>query len=156
MKSFLKRKPAQVIAALVMATAVWTMIVGLGLNGIAEAAPPAAKITIAKEAHLVTLGGAGISGLISGSCTGFPELSFAATLNVTVAQGTVSGHKDAVNVVECGSASVPFIAPYAVGPTSGGPFTLGKATVSASLVRDSNCTVSCTIATDKRTVKIVS
>ncbi len=39
MKSFLRRKQAQVIAALVMATAVWTMVGGLGLsNGIAEAA----------------------------------------------------------------------------------------------------------------------
>ncbi len=41
MKSFLRRKLTQAIAALVMAIAVLTTIVGLGLsNGIAGAAPP--------------------------------------------------------------------------------------------------------------------
>ncbi len=53
MKSFLKRKQAQVRASLGMAIAVWTMIVGLGLNnGIANAAP-AATISIVKQTQLI-------------------------------------------------------------------------------------------------------
>ncbi len=144
MKSFLKRKQAQVIASLGMAIAVWTMIVGLGLNnGIANAAP-AATISIVKQTQLIP---GGVHGLITGQCTGFPEVSFAATLSVTVTQGKVSSTNNAVNALECGSASVPFTSTFNIG----GPFNLGKAKVSATLVSSLTNT---TIAKDNAQVTI--
>lgn len=151
MKSFLKRKRAQVIAALVIAIAVWTTIVGLGLsNGIARAASvfdvTVSSVTINNQAQLsqgsidVTIKWrCPISRPVTGpgNLVGF---AFTVTQGTTIGQARFGGNR-------CAGREV--ISTFPIAPFSGA-FTLGQATVAASMSG-----VSAAVG-DTRTVRIVS